>query len=176
LNISIVSELPSGDLDLPQVDLISPANNTFNSDANATIFVYSVNDITSGIAYCDLLLNAIVNKTNTTVVEGVHQRFSEKLARGSYVWQVNCKDDSAQQNLGVSQARKIRTYKCGDANDDGKWNLQDIIYLVNYIFKGGASPVPTLLAGDANGDGKVNLQDIIYLVNYVFKGGPKPCA
>ena len=67
-------------------------------------------------------------------------------------------------------------FVCGDANDDNKVDLQDIIYLVNYIFKGGPQPIPDKLAGDANGDDKVNLQDIIYLVNYIFKGGPKPCA
>ena len=66
-----------------------------------------------------------------------------------------------------------QSYVCGDVNGNKAVNLQDIIYLVNYIFKGGPAPVP-LLSGDANNDGKVNLQDIIYLVNYIFKGGLQP--
>jgi len=66
-------------------------------------------------------------------------------------------------------------YLRGDVNKNGAVNLADIIYPVNYIFKGGPAPVP-LAAGDVNKDGKVNLSDIIYLVNYIFKGGPAPCA
>jgi len=67
------------------------------------------------------------------------------------------------------------TDKAGDANGSGgNPNLSDIIYLVNYVFKGGPAPNPTC-RGDANGNGgNANLSDIIYLVNYVFKGGPAP--
>ena len=62
----------------------------------------------------------------------------------------------------------------GDANANGTVNLADIIYLVNYVFKGGIPPCPEK-AGDANKNNVVNLSDIVFLVNYVFKGGPAPC-
>lgn len=62
----------------------------------------------------------------------------------------------------------------GDPNSDGAINVADIIYLVNYLFKGGPVPLPILESGDANCDGKVNVADIVYLVAYLFKGGPKP--
>jgi len=64
--------------------------------------------------------------------------------------------------------------KSGDANGDGNIQLADIIFLVNYIFKGGNPPDP-LAFGDLNCDLKVNLGDIIHLVNFVFKGGPPGC-
>jgi hypothetical protein len=51
----------------------------------------------------------------------------------------------------------------------------DIIYLVNFVFKGGASPCPIEAAGNVNCDAGVNAADIIYLVNLVFKSGPGPC-
>jgi len=72
-------------------------------------------------------------------------------------------------------AGPLCTSKPGDANGSGgNPNLSDIIYLVNYVFKGGPAPNPTC-RGDANGlGGNANLSDIIYLVNYVFKGGPQP--
>jgi len=63
--------------------------------------------------------------------------------------------------------------KAGDANSDYKVNLSDIIFKVNYVFKGGAKPDP-LCSGDDNADNIVNLPDIIYSVNFVFKGGPAP--
>ncbi len=63
--------------------------------------------------------------------------------------------------------------KPGDVSGDTIVDLSDIIFKVNYIFKGGLLPLP-LCSGDDNADGKVNLTDIIYEVNYIFKGGPAP--
>ena len=62
----------------------------------------------------------------------------------------------------------------GDVNTDNSISLADIVFLVNYIFKGGLAPHP-LKVGDVNCDTNVDLPDIVYLVNYVFKGGPSPC-
>lgn len=62
----------------------------------------------------------------------------------------------------------------GDAYRDGKINVSDVIYIINYLFKGGPYPVPLEVA-DVNCDGKVNVADVIYLINYLFKGGPPLC-
>jgi hypothetical protein len=62
----------------------------------------------------------------------------------------------------------------GDANGDGQITVSDVIYLINYLFKGGPSPDP-LAVGDVNCDGKVSVSDVVYLINYLFKGGPPPC-
>lgn len=63
----------------------------------------------------------------------------------------------------------------GDVNADGTITSADIIYMVNYVFKGGA---PAVIPGhsDVNCDGVTTSADIIYLVNYVFKGGAGPCS
>ncbi len=60
----------------------------------------------------------------------------------------------------------------GDANQDAKVTVSDVVHLVNYLFKGG--PEPWLLLSDCNNDWKVTISDVIYLVNYLFKGGPTP--
>ncbi len=65
------------------------------------------------------------------------------------------------------------TYTCGDVNGNGVINSADIIYLVNYVFKGGPAPEP-IETGDVNNNGAINSADIIYLVNYIFKGGSSP--
>ena len=62
----------------------------------------------------------------------------------------------------------------GDPNADFKINVTDVIYLINYLFKGGPPPVPGLFSADVNCDSLRNVTDVIYLVNYLFKGGPKP--
>jgi len=63
--------------------------------------------------------------------------------------------------------------KCGDANGDDGVNVGDAVFLINYVFKGGAAPNPLCL-GDANGDGSTNVGDAVYLIAYIFKSGTAP--
>jgi hypothetical protein len=63
--------------------------------------------------------------------------------------------------------------KNGDVNGDGKVNVDDVIFLVNFLFKDGPPPVPPA-AGDINADCFTTVADIIYLLNYLFRGGPAP--
>jgi hypothetical protein len=60
-------------------------------------------------------------------------------------------------------------------NADGAYTSADIIYLVNYTFKGGTPPVVPG-HGDVNCDGVTTSADIIYMVNHVFKSGKSPCS
>jgi hypothetical protein len=61
----------------------------------------------------------------------------------------------------------------GDMNADGVVTSGDIVFLVNYVFKGGPAPVP-LSFGDVDLSCAITSADIIYLVNFVFKAGPAP--
>lgn len=63
----------------------------------------------------------------------------------------------------------------GDCNQDGSRGNSDIIYLINHVLKGGATPIPCKAVGDVNCDHQVSTSDIIYLVNSILKGGPAPC-
>jgi len=63
----------------------------------------------------------------------------------------------------------------GDAKHDNQIILvDDIVYLVDHLFKGG--PAPTCPEeGDAKADnGLILVDDIVYLVDHLFKGGPIP--
>ena len=60
-----------------------------------------------------------------------------------------------------------------DPNGDAQITIADVVYLVNYLFKGGPTPQP-IQAGDANCDGRVTISDAVYLISYLFKGGPTP--
>lgn len=64
-------------------------------------------------------------------------------------------------------------FVAGDANSSGTTEIGDVVTIINYLYKGGSSPVPPE-AGDANCDGKTDVGDIVYLVNYLFKGGTAP--
>lgn len=63
----------------------------------------------------------------------------------------------------------------GDSNEDSVITAADIIYLVNYVFKGGPEPVPCVALGDVNCSGTVTSADIVGLVAYIFRGGVRPC-
>ncbi|OGC79770.1 MAG: hypothetical protein A2145_05740 [candidate division Zixibacteria bacterium RBG_16_40_9] len=69
----------------------------------------------------------------------------------------------------------------GDPNRDGKQNLADLIFLVNFVFKGGPEPYPYSLGNincdfTSGGVDVINIADIIAMVNFVFKGGKAPCS
>jgi hypothetical protein len=64
----------------------------------------------------------------------------------------------------------------GDVNipyGDGIVELGDIVFLINFVFRGGDPPIP-YWEGDVNCDGVIELGDIVFLINYVFRNGPVP--
>ena len=65
-------------------------------------------------------------------------------------------------------------YYRGDVDKNGKFDVADIIYLVNFLFKGGPTPIEFKDQGDVNNDNNTNVADVIYMVNNRFKGGPYP--
>ncbi len=68
-------------------------------------------------------------------------------------------------------------YNCGDFNGDGMFNILDIVYLINYIYKDGPAPVPLASANidyDIRHDSAINILDVIRFINFVYKDGPSP--
>ncbi len=63
------------------------------------------------------------------------------------------------------------TYVYGDANGDGTVTLGDLVFILNYLFKGGPLPDPPS-AGDPNGDCTITMGDLVYLINYLYRMGP----
>jgi len=64
---------------------------------------------------------------------------------------------------------------CGDINDDGRIGFEDILILINYLYREGPPPVDFWRA-DAACDQDLNLQDIMTLINYIFRGGWLDCC
>jgi len=90
----------------------------------------------------------------------------------------NCPDDPnpGQEDENGNGVGDPCDLVIGDANNDGVHTSADIIYLVNYVFKGGPAPLPVAQVGNVNCDLQITSADIIYMVNFVFKGGPAPCG
>lgn len=64
---------------------------------------------------------------------------------------------------------------CGDVALSGLVDIDDVVFLVNYIFSGGPTPIPPE-SGDVDCSGGVDIDDVVYLVMYIFASGPEPCA
>ncbi len=62
---------------------------------------------------------------------------------------------------------------CGDADNNGEYNLLDIVYLIDFKFKGGPAPV-FFNCSDVNSDGAINVLDITYLIANKYQSGPEP--
>ena len=59
----------------------------------------------------------------------------------------------------------------GDLNNDGGWNVLDVVTLVNCVLAGSCADNSYTCAGDLNGDGGYNVLDIVTLVNCVLGAG-----
>lgn len=90
----------------------------------------------------------------------------------TYYWRIVAKDNSPDSTVGP--VWQFTTIARGDCNADGRRNVSDVLYLVNYLFKFGDQPNPMEI-GDVDCDTMVNVNDIIYMINYLFKGGPAIC-
>jgi parallel beta-helix repeat protein len=90
-----------------------------------------------------------------------------------YWWKVKAYDLHGGTNWSI-QVFSLRTIAPGDADNDGEVTVADVVFLVNYVFVGGAAPDP-FSAGDSDCDGSIDVADAVYLVNYIFSGGAEPC-
>jgi len=68
---------------------------------------------------------------------------------------------------------RIVAFLRGDIDADNVYSVNDIAYLIEYLFRDGPEPV-VLEAADVDTNGSVTLSDITYLIYYMFRSGPQP--
>jgi hypothetical protein len=61
----------------------------------------------------------------------------------------------------------------GDADASTEVDIDDVVYLLNYIFAGGCPPWD-LNSGDADQSCGIDIDDVVYLIEFIFVGGPAP--
>lgn len=87
----------------PVVNLSMPLNNS-RLTYRDVMFFFIVNDLSSDISNCSLLINGITNQTNVTLLtEGAVQNFTiNNMPQSDYNWSVSCVDNSVHPNTGNS--------------------------------------------------------------------------
>jgi len=111
-------------------------------------------------------------KLTTSSLNNVNKIYDGEIVIASYNNRMSGTQDTTIIPVKF-QVRRLCLAKTGDVTGDNTYNLQDVISLVNIVFKGASKPSPDCRA-DANADTKINLSDLIFLVNKIFKGGPNP--
>ncbi len=72
---------------------------------------------------------------------------------------------------GPGFAAVFEPFPPGDVNDSRDVTTADIIFLINWLFRGG--PAPTIqVRGDVSRNCVVTASDVITMVNYILKSGP----
>ena len=119
-----------------------------------------------------------------TYSEWVGSYASGEIAEASHIWteegsyeiKVIAKDDGGVFGEWSDPLPVNIFVLCGDTNNDWEINLGDVVYLINYLYRGGTEPMPDLCVGDVQDppDGVVDIGDVIYLINYLYRGGDPP--
>ncbi len=68
---------------------------------------------------------------------------------------------------------QVLSFMRGDIDGNAKYTINDVIYLANYLFRGGPAPSP-IDAGDADMNGLVQVADAVYMINFLYNAGPRP--
>ncbi len=135
---------------------------------------------------CDSVLNPIGTSSMLALtVEGERGGageifFMDGLGRGQPVENIitvrgvsvpACNFDTARLSLSVRPGPA--TFVRGDANDDGKVNIADPIWILSDLFRMGPA-TSCLASADANNSLTVDLADVVFLINYSFRHGDAP--
>jgi len=145
-------------------------------------------DLTDGHTVADInpptiLINGIISPTSWTLLPS-HPDFHSEVMEITFpirdfilgympLWDTTIQmytisgefdDDSS---LSVNGEVTMIGHTSGDVNGDGRVNVADLTYLVDFLFNGGPEP-PVMETADIDNNGGVNVADVTELVRFLF--------
>lgn len=89
--------------------------------------------------------------------------------------EANARPAGAGCDMGAYEFRSLpaQEYIRGEANSDGRVDIADMVFILQYQFSAGTAP-SCLKTADLNDDGLIDLADPIFGLNYLFASGPEP--
>jgi hypothetical protein len=105
--------------------------------------------------------------------------FDPDVSQGDFTYDVTfiSSDGTLEDTVVVSFF--VQSYICGDVSDDLLIDIDDVVYLIKWIFTGGPAPDP-LISADVHRPASdcpnviVDIDDVTHLVSYIFVGGAPP--
>jgi subtilisin family serine protease len=92
----------------PNITLISPADSAeYTSDSQEITFSYNVSD--DHDVNCSLIVNDIIESTNSSINQSITQSFSDTFTPGDYNWKISCTDlagneaNSSERSFSVEE-------------------------------------------------------------------------
>ncbi len=93
-------------------------------------------------------------------------------------------DDISVTSLDAEVEPEKVTFRRGDTNDDGRVNITDGVFVLNFLFTNIVDKVPCPESSDANDDGDINITDGLFILNHLFAvdgiappaPGPETCG
>ena len=86
------------------------------------------------------------------------------------------KDADAQKIIRYAKyifGEDTYTYVFGDVVEDGLFDIDDLVFTVDYQFRGGDAPA-NMNAMDVDGTCEIDIADLVYMVDYQFRGSGIP--
>jgi hypothetical protein len=75
----------------------------------------------------------------------------------------------------VYAALYVQEFVCGDANGSNDVDIDDVVFLLQYMFADGPAPDP-LISGDVDCSGEIDIDDVVHLIEYIFGDGTIDCT
>jgi len=153
LQITCENDLPSGDL--------------------CTDYSYQMQASGGNAPYNWQVIDGQLPQGMTLDPDGVlHGRPDEKTSTSA---SIRVEDASGPSNIYFEQFN-ISTEGSlnGDADCSGMYNILDVTYLINYLYRSGDEPISPE-GCDCNCTGSCDILDVTYLVNYLYRAGDLPC-
>ena len=76
----------------PNIQLITPVNNSYENNTNNEVFIVNATDALSGVASCEIIIDNISVQTKSGISNGVAFNFTQLVLNGNHTWSVNCSD------------------------------------------------------------------------------------
>jgi len=184
------------DVDNGSVTLMSPVLQLDGLDAAVSYAYWYSNDL-GGAPHTDFMSVDVSSDDGVTwenariigpVVNSSGGWFTDQFNVGDYVTPTNqvrvrfvASDTGEDSNIEAAvddvtvTTLECVNYLCGDPDASGDVDIDDVVYIISFIFSGGSAPQP-YMSGDADCSGGVDIDDVVYLIAFIFSGGPAPCA
>jgi hypothetical protein len=158
--------LISPDADTLADDVTFSWQESMGPDSQETIF-YSLSYGTSSTFNPD-------STTEVSGLTGISYNLTDVDLYTPYYWKVKAYTKDGVEVFS-DQTFSFFTYQSMDINCDGKINIQDVVYIINFLYNDGNSPCIPQVA-DNNCTGNSSISDIICIINYLFRNGSTNCC